>query len=83
MAFAAVVLSVAAGPSLAQEATSSAFSGLNLSGKDPIQIESDRLEVVEAESRRSEVGHSSSSIWWKNGRGVAGPQPARGGALWL
>lgn len=57
MAFAAVVLAIAPGPVFAQEATSGAFSGLTLSGKDPIQIESDRLEVVEAESKAVFTGN--------------------------
>jgi len=54
---AAIVLAMAPGPVLAQEATSGAFSGLTLSGKDPIQIESDRLEVVESESKAVFTGN--------------------------
>ncbi len=57
MALGAIVLAMAPGPVLAQEAKTSAFSGLTLSGKDPIQIESDRLEVVEAESKAVFTGN--------------------------
>ena len=49
MALGAIVLAMAPGPVLAQEAKTSAFSGLTLSGKDPIQIESDRLDVRESD----------------------------------
>ncbi|TKB29938.1 MAG: LPS ABC transporter substrate-binding protein LptA, partial [Mesorhizobium sp.] len=38
------------GPSLAQSSTTSQLSGLKLSGDKPIQIESDKLEVRQADS---------------------------------
>jgi len=49
--FATAVLAVAfALPAAAQNSAQGRLSGLKLSGKDPIQIESDRLEVREAEN---------------------------------
>ena len=45
------------GSALAQQATSSTFSGLSLSGDQPIQIESDRLEVVDPESKAIFTGN--------------------------
>lgn len=50
----AVLLAMSPAPLLAQTST---FSGLSVSGKDPIQIESDRLEVLEAESKAIFTGN--------------------------
>ncbi|MFU0505942.1 LptA/OstA family protein [Pseudaminobacter sp. NGMCC 1.201702] len=44
------MLAAAAGQSFAQESTQGRLSGLSLSGKEPIQIESDKLEVRESEN---------------------------------
>jgi lipopolysaccharide export system protein LptA len=48
-AAAAILLSLGA-PAFAQSGASSQVSGLKLSGDQPIQIESDKLEVRQAES---------------------------------
>ena len=55
LAAAAAVLAITAGTAVAQNAApattqSGAFKGLKMSGNDPIQIESDKLEVREKES---------------------------------
>lgn len=47
---ASVLLLLGASPSLAQSGTTSQVSGLKLSGDQPIQIESDKLEVRQADS---------------------------------
>ncbi|RWN54190.1 LptA/OstA family protein [Mesorhizobium sp.] len=47
---AALGLALAAAPALAQSRTTSQLSGLKLSGDKPIQIESDKLEVRQADS---------------------------------
>jgi len=44
------MLTLVPGQVFAQESTQSRLSGLNLSGKEPIQIESDKLEVRESEN---------------------------------
>jgi lipopolysaccharide export system protein LptA len=44
------MLAAAPGQSFAQESTQGRLSGLSLSGKEPIQIESDKLEVRESEN---------------------------------
>ncbi len=44
------VMTLAPGQVFAQDSAQSRLSGLNLSGKDPIQIESDKLEVRESEN---------------------------------
>jgi lipopolysaccharide export system protein LptA len=46
----ALGLAVGAAPALAQSRTTSQLSGLKLSGDKPIQIESDKLEVRQADS---------------------------------
>jgi lipopolysaccharide export system protein LptA len=46
----ALGLALAAAPALAQSRTTSQLSGLKLSGDKPIQIESDKLEVRQADS---------------------------------
>ncbi|TIQ87502.1 MAG: LPS ABC transporter substrate-binding protein LptA [Mesorhizobium sp.] len=46
----ALGLTLAAAPALAQSRTTSQLSGLKLSGDKPIQIESDKLEVRQADS---------------------------------
>ncbi|RJG46815.1 LPS ABC transporter substrate-binding protein LptA [Mesorhizobium sp. DCY119] len=45
------VMTLAPGQVFAQDSAQSRLSGLNLSGKDPIQIESDKLEVRESENK--------------------------------
>ncbi|TIT81422.1 MAG: LPS ABC transporter substrate-binding protein LptA, partial [Mesorhizobium sp.] len=45
---ASVLLLLGVAPSLAQSGASSQVSGLKLSGDQPIQIESDKLEVRQA-----------------------------------
>lgn len=52
------IVAMAAMPAMAQD-TSSRLSGLKLSGDKPIQIESDKLEVNEAESRAVFSGNVS------------------------
>ena len=47
---AALGLPLGAAPALAQSRTTSQLSGLKMSGDQPIQIESDKLEVREADS---------------------------------
>ncbi|TIX62561.1 MAG: LPS ABC transporter substrate-binding protein LptA, partial [Mesorhizobium sp.] len=47
---ASVLLLLGVAPSLAQSGASSQVSGLKLSGDQPIQIESDKLEVRQADS---------------------------------
>lgn len=51
IALAAIFAGLAPALLHAQEGASGRLAGLSLSGKEPIQIESDRLEVVEAESK--------------------------------
>lgn len=54
------IIGLAALPAIAQDtATASRLSGLKLSGDKPIQIESDKLEVNEAESRAVFSGNVS------------------------
>ena len=50
VAAASALLLLGLAPSLAQSDASSQLSGLKLSGDKPIQIESDKLEVRQAES---------------------------------
>jgi lipopolysaccharide export system protein LptA len=49
VALAALMLALTGAPTLAQEASGSRLTGLRLSGDEPIQIESDRLEIRDAE----------------------------------
>jgi lipopolysaccharide export system protein LptA len=49
-AISTICLAVAAVPAAAQTATQGRLSGLKMSGNEPIQIESDRLEVREKEN---------------------------------
>jgi lipopolysaccharide export system protein LptA len=49
-AAAGLAMLAAAGQSFAQESAQGRLSGLSLSGKEPIQIESDKLEVRESEN---------------------------------
>ena len=49
-AISTICLAVAAAPAAAQTATQGRLSGLKMSGNEPIQIESDRLEVRENEN---------------------------------
>lgn len=57
LAAAAVLLAMCPASLHAQTKTTSSFSGLSVSGKDPIQIESDRLEVLEAENKAIFTGN--------------------------
>lgn len=50
LAFASVLFFTAMAPAFAQSSTTSRMSGLKLSGDQPIQIESDKLEVRESDS---------------------------------
>ena len=79
---------LAAFPAIAQEADGSRLTGLKLSGDEPIQIESDRLEVREADSIAIFTGNVSvvqGATLLKSGRmvvhyakndGATGAQPA-------
>ncbi|TIP82742.1 MAG: LPS ABC transporter substrate-binding protein LptA [Mesorhizobium sp.] len=55
----ALGLTLAAAPALAQSRTTSQLSGLKLSGDKPIQIESDKLEVRQADSMAVFTGNVS------------------------
>jgi len=65
------VLAATSGQLYAQETATSRL-GLSLSGKDPIQIESDRLDVLEAESK---------AIFLGNVNVVQGPTQLKAGKL--
>lgn len=52
-------LGLAAGAASAQDAVQNRLSGLKLSGDQPIQIESDRLEVDEGNSKATFIGNVS------------------------
>jgi len=54
---AAMLLLGATAAAAAQNGGTGSFSGLTMSGKDPIQIESDRLEVVDAENKAVFTGN--------------------------
>lgn len=53
----AAVLAMCPAALHAQSKQTSSLAGLSVSGKDPIQIESDRLEVVEAENKAIFTGN--------------------------
>lgn len=46
-----ICLAMAVSPAFSQTQTQSRFSGLKMSGSDPIQIESDKLEVFDKENK--------------------------------
>lgn len=52
-------LSLACAPALAQSAVESRLTGLRLNGNEPIEIESDKLEVREAENKAIFTGNVS------------------------
>jgi len=52
-----VALLLAGAVAHAQQNTTTSFSGLKMSGDQPIQIESDRLEVLESESKAIFTGN--------------------------
>ena len=54
----ALALTVAmSGPLFAQEAATGRLQGLNINNGEPIQIESDRLEVLDAEHKANFIGN--------------------------
>lgn len=54
-----IALSLACAPALAQSAVESRLTGLRLNGNEPIEIESDKLEVQEAENKAIFTGNVS------------------------
>lgn len=70
--FALAVLLAAGGQGGAQESPSGRLSSLSLSGNEPISIESDRLDVIEAESK---------AIFLGNVNVVQGPTQLKAGKL--
>jgi len=82
LAIGAALLSMLA-PAIAQDGGTSRLTGLKLSGDQPIQIESDKLEVREAESTAVFTGNVSvvqGETQMKSGRMVVFYTKAKGGA---